>query len=103
MNSRKEHNYHQSQQDFAAAKIIAARGGLFLRECEKGIHYQLSPFGAAGWLLNIYPTKCRIWRDPKRPRAPFIVLPEDRDWTLVDVATGAIEAVNAGVTAGEFQ
>ena len=52
-----------------AAKL-AALNGLEFKRCSD-VHYQLS-HRVDKWLVNIYPTKCRLYKDRKRPCGPFI-------------------------------
>jgi hypothetical protein len=53
------------------------------------IHYQLSP-ESGEWLLNIYPSNRRLYRDKGKPHpAPYLKLVEN--WHLIDVVRAAIK------------
>jgi hypothetical protein len=82
----------QADRDFGEAQRLAQQSGLFLRKCSP-TQYQLSVWNvpATGWLINIYPGNRRIYADPKRPRAPYLRLPDG--WGLIDVVRVAVEAV----------
>lgn len=70
-----------------AARLAADAGLTLIRQTE--VHYQLYPKGCR-WLLNIYPSNRRLYRDPNKPeKVPFLRIP-DR-WTLLDVVRAACE------------
>ena len=70
---------------FEEARRIAGDSGLALRQCDL-IHYQLAPLDGS-WLLNIYPSNRRLYRDPNRAKAPYLRLPDE--WTLLEVVIAA--------------
>jgi hypothetical protein len=74
-----------AEQDFpyAASKCI---DGLSLVKCSN-VHFQLKC--KAGWIVNVYPSKQRLLGDRNRVSAPFLQMPGDRDWTLIDVVNAA--------------
>jgi hypothetical protein len=57
--------------DWNEGARLAKEHGLELRRCGVN-HFQLRD-AAQTWILNVYPSKGRVWRDPrKKGRAPFV-------------------------------
>lgn len=82
----KQHRIDRAGNQFDEARACASAAGLCLvRRGEN--HYQLSKHG--GWLLNLYPSNCRIYSDKNRDRAPFLDFAGVR-WTLADVVARAV-------------
>jgi hypothetical protein len=77
----------QAAADYWQAAESAAAVGLRLCQVSEA-HYQLS---SPGWLINVYPGNCRLFRDPGRGRAPFLRV--SSPWTLGDVVAAAIDAM----------
>jgi hypothetical protein len=74
---------------FEIAGGLAEASGLLLVRCSE-VHYQLSPHDGR-WLLNVYPSNRRLYRDPNRENAPYLDLPDN--WTLLDVVRAAAEVL----------
>lgn len=77
--------------EFEEAAIGAEQFSMTLRKCSDTT-YQLR-HNTAGWLVNIYPGKCRIYTDPNKPKAPYLNVPTP--WTLGDVVDAAIAACHS--------
>jgi len=71
---------------FGEAKKLAKSVGLVLVK-HSPVHYALRQKGKGGWILNIYPGNRRLYHDRKRPKPPYLDLPEK--WTLRDVVAAA--------------
>lgn len=67
----------------AAAAMEACGAHLLCRQQYKPAHYQVT-FDDDDGLLNVYPSNQRLYWD-KRRRGTFLDMPEDRDWTLMDI------------------
>lgn len=88
---------------YIRAKAVAHAGGLLLRECAPGRHYQLllphrRSLGAATrhrWLFDIYPGNCRIYV-PESHKAHTPRLKLDPDWGLVDAVVAAVALLKEG-------
>lgn len=75
-----------AEQEFEHARMCAERHGMRLIR-HSDAHYALH----CGWILDIYPGNQRLYRPDRLPRVPFLKLPEDRDWTLLDVVLAAAQ------------
>ena len=71
---------------FSEVSALAAANGLRL-ERKTDIQYQLMPQDRS-WLLNIYPSNRRLYRDLNKQGAPYLKLPAN--WTLLDVVRAAV-------------
>ena len=76
--------------DFDEAAQYARDHVMILKDCGDGIHYQL--YGPGGWLLDIYPGNQRLYRPHRLPRAPFLRIAVEDEWTLMDVVKAAVSA-----------
>lgn len=76
--------------DFHQARTEAAKHGLKLSQ-HSIVHFSIA---APNWRLELYPTKCRIFRDKNQPHSPFLKVPMGC-WTLMDVVKAAIAATNS--------
>lgn len=74
-----------ASREFAKASELAESKGLRLLR-KSDVHYQLMPQNDS-WLLNVYPSNRRLYRDPNRGHAPHFRLPAR--WTLFDVVKAA--------------
>lgn len=84
----KQDNVNEATRDWDQAVRKARAHGLELRCCSRW-HYQLR-HPRRGWLYNLYPSKHRIWSDPKH-RGPFLPgLPTF--WTMLDIVDAVIAA-----------
>ncbi len=76
--------------DAAASAIIASRAaldaGLTLRQHTE-FHWSLRGPGERGWILNLYPTKGRVYWDAKRGGQKF---PIPHGWTIESVVQLAV-------------
>lgn len=72
---------------FDEVAALAQAHGMKLRQCTDA-HYQLSHVDD-GWLLNLYPSNCRIYADKNKPRAPYLNF-AGVEWSLRDVVETAI-------------
>lgn len=69
-NVTKESRADAFQSNWMEAARIAAINGMTFKRCSY-VHYQLS-HRVDKRLVNVYPTKGRLWADRKRPRGPFL-------------------------------
>lgn len=83
----KQQRMDRAARQFDEALALAEQHGMKLVR-HTDVHYQLSVEG--GWLLNLYPSKTRIYADRNRPQAPYLGLAGIR-WTLIDVVEAVIE------------
>lgn len=81
----------QADRDFDQARTEAAKHGFNLAK-HTLVHFSIT--SPAGWRLELYPTKCRIFRDKNQPHSPFLKVPMGC-WTLMDVVKAAIAATNS--------
>lgn len=77
-----------AEAEFEEARVLAASVGLRLVRRHSN-QYQLS-HPRRRWLLNIYPTNCRLYYDKNRPKGPYLDFAGVR-WTLLDVVRAAVE------------
>ena len=84
--------------EMSTASKAAASAGMTITQ-PSAIHFQLR---GRGWLMNIYPSNQRLYTD-RNHRAPFLRMPTDRDWTLMDVVVAAIEALAENRRKGDFR
>src|SRR5574340_593714 len=91
---RKDGYRKKAAEQFGEAARLAIPNGLFVRECERGRHYQLYPSDLS-WLLNFYPENGRIYRDKQHGHAPFLEIFND-EVTLLAVVKAAIEKTVVG-------
>jgi hypothetical protein len=76
--------------DFDEAAAYARDHVMILKDCGDGVHYQL--YGASGWLLDIYPGNQRLYQPRRPPRAPYLRIDVEDEWTLMDVVKAAVSA-----------
>ena len=85
----------RAEQEYQRAQRRAREHGLSLHK-QREWHYTLMfPKGnpmKPQPRVEVYPQKQRVYSPPHISR-PFLVLPEDRDWGLLDVVDAAIRAV----------
>ena len=84
---QKQFNLQASIRVLETAGYIAGQHGWILAR-RSDYHFQLY-HEVKGWLYNLYPSKQRIYIDPKR-KAPFLDFIGER-WTLLDVVNEAIK------------
>jgi len=86
---RSRRNRKRAASMFAETQVLASTYNIGLTQ-RTDAHYQLT---CDGWLLDIYPGNQRIYRPPpggSHPnKAPHLVLPDERDWSLRDVVIAA--------------
>jgi hypothetical protein len=89
-NSRRKHKRTEvARLEYQEASQLASMHGMKLKDC--GGQYNLQH--QTGWLIQLYPSNQRIYRPIKRkPGAPRIELPANRDWTLLDVVKAFVAA-----------
>ena len=73
-------------EQFAESERLASAAFMLLAH-RTDSHYQLT--FADGGLLNIYPGNYRLWADPARPKTPYLNLPRNTPWSLLDVVEAA--------------
>lgn len=85
---RKRKAREAASKAFDEVAKLAESHDMKLRECSDA-HYQLSHIND-GWLLNLYPSNCRVYADPNKPKAPYLDLAGVK-WSLQDVVEAAIQ------------
>lgn len=81
----------QAFRDFpSAAKLAREHGFRLIRNSD--VHYAIV---GPNWRVELYPTKCRVYKHPTQTNAPFLKVPLGR-WTLMDVVKAAIVASQPG-------
>ena len=86
-----ERRRNRADADCAEAEAYARDHGLLLKYCGDA-HFQLyGPIGN-GWLLDIYPGNQRLYRPNRLPRAPYLRIDVEDEWTLMDVVRAAVNA-----------
>lgn len=86
---------------FPALREEVANSGLGLSlMCHSDVHYSLR--GKGGWIVNFYPTKCRIWTKRDQPGCPGFV-PVKRGWSLSEAVRAFLEHIRSTNTQGDNQ
>jgi hypothetical protein len=92
MSPHKKARIELARKQLSQASILAGRNGLTLVR-RSDLHYQLR-HNSEHWILNLYPSNQRIYRDPTK-KAPFLRFPNpNEDWTLMDVIVSALKTGN---------
>lgn len=90
--SKKKRRTHQADLDFQHAKQILTHADCKLIRHTK-YHFQIRHDGAPFWLIEVYPSNLRIYRQKRFYNiAPHLRLPSE--WTLLDVARATARAVH---------
>jgi len=91
MEGTKKRNYDRAVATFDAAQDLAYDNNMDLVQHGSPWHFSLTQYkknGNTSWILHLYPSKQRIYRD-KHYKAPFLKLP--RPWTFLDIVKAAIK------------
>lgn len=91
MQGIKKQNYDRAMSTFEDAQRLATANSMDLVQHGSPWHFSLTCLknGRRIWLYNIYPSKQRIWVNPKF-KGPYLNLP--RPWTFLDIVNAVIKA-----------
>jgi hypothetical protein len=101
VNPRNEKRRDDAHKHFEEAQKLAADNKMVLRPLAfaNGDPGDITQYRITGpdntWFKDVYPGSRRIYCPDRAKQGPFVGMPKDRDWTLVDFVRACVKAMHA--------